>query len=200
LKDSQRWLSQALTAAFEGVEVVGVAGSLEEARRLVPTLLPLDVALIDLGLPDGSGLTLITQLRTLAPACQCVVTSIFDDDEHVFPALRAGACGYLLKDQPREVLSAALQGIVSGHPPLSPAIARRVLRFFQPEPTPGPQLTERELETLRYIARGLTQAECARVMGLSPHTVVGYVKEVYRKLNVSSRAEAALVARDLGLA
>jgi DNA-binding NarL/FixJ family response regulator len=94
----------------------------------------------------------------------------------------------------------SLQGIASGTPPISPAIARRMLSFFQPATVPeAPLLTDREIDVLRIIAKGMTQVECARLLELSPHTISGYVKDIYRKLNVCSRAEAALVARDLGL-
>lgn len=201
LPESQRWLAQALDRAFPGIAIAGAA-SLAEGRALIASGLRPGIALIDLGLPDGSGVSLIEELKRVAPATLCVVASIYDDDGHIFPALRAGAGGYLLKDQPIAVIVQALQGIATGNPPLSPAIARRMLGFFQPveaKPVAQPALTERETEVLRCIAKGLTQTECARLMGISVHTVVGYVKDIYRKLDVSSRAEAALVARDLGL-
>jgi DNA-binding NarL/FixJ family response regulator len=199
LPESQAWLSQALTESFPGITIV-TAYSLQEARtRLAEAPMP-DIALIDLGLPDGSGVEMIEYIQRRNPTTLCVVASIYDDDSHVFPALRAGATGYLLKDQPVAAIVAALQGIASGQPPLSPAIARRMLAFFQPaQSLPDPSLTERETEVLRLISKGMTQAETARLLGISQHTVAGYVKELYRKLNVSSRAEAALLARDMGL-
>jgi DNA-binding NarL/FixJ family response regulator len=201
LPESQAWLAQALREAFPGIVIDG-AGSLAEARGRLGAGLDVDIALVDLGLPDGSGVEFIEALKRARPETLIVVASIYDDDAHVFPALRAGAGGYLLKDQPVHVIVQALQGIAGGHPPLSPAIARRMLGFFQPaEPVPvaRPQLTDREVDVLRLIAKGMTQSECARLLGLSQHTVVGYVKDIYRKLDVCSRAEAALVARDLGL-
>lgn len=199
LPESQQWLSQALSAAFPGI-ALQTASSIHEAQGLLSGDCTPDIALVDLGLPDGSGVTVIEQIKKQHPGCVCVVTSIYNDDSHVFPALRAGATGYLLKDQPVAAIVQALQGIASGIPPISPAIARRMLAFFQPTATPeAPTLTERESEVLRIIAKGLTQAECARILALSPYTVAGYVKDIYRKLNVGSRAEAALVARDMGL-
>jgi DNA-binding NarL/FixJ family response regulator len=202
LPESQRWLTQALSEAFPGI-TIATAASLTEGRGLLAAGLRPGIALIDLGLPDGSGVSLIEELKRITPATLCVVASIYDDDGHIFPALRAGAGGYLLKDQPIAVIVQSLRGIATGNPPLSPAIARRMLGFFQPLETKvveqPPALTERETEVLRYIAKGLTQTDCARLMGISAHTVVGYVKDIYRKLNVSSRAEAALLARDLGL-
>lgn len=199
IPESQAWLQQALAEAFAGI-AVDVCDSLAEARAHLARCEPPEIALVDLGLPDGSGVAIIEDIKRRFPQCLVVVASIFNDDAHVFPALRAGAMGYLLKDQPVETIVAALCGMAAGTPPISPAIARRMLAFFQPMQTEHlPVLTERESEVLRLIAKGITQTECARLLGLSAHTVPGYVKEIYRKLNVCSRAEAALVARDMGL-
>ncbi len=202
LAESQAWLGKALAESFPGI-VVDTAGSIQEARqKLAAGLLP-DIALIDLGLPDGSGVEIIECLQRHSPQTLCIVASIYDDDGHIFPALRAGARGYLLKDMPVAHIVGALTGIAAGEPPLSPAIARRMLAFFQPQQMPAmPQeaaLTARETEVLRFIAKGMTQAETGQLLGISQYTVAGYVKDIYRKLNVSSRAEAALRARDMGL-
>jgi DNA-binding NarL/FixJ family response regulator len=130
-----------------------------------------------------------------------VVATIYDDDQHVFPALRAGAHGYVLKEQSREVLARLLTGIVSGEPPLSPSIARKMLRFFNPAPTPDDEagLSPREEEVLRLIAKGYTLAAVGDLLKISRHTVAGYVKALYRKLNVTSRAEATLEAARRGI-
>lgn len=204
LPESQAWLLSALHSSFPGI-AVRTAGSLREAREALTagagaTPGP-DIALVDLGLPDGSGIEIIELLQRVSPGTLCIVASIYDDDGHVFPALRAGARGYLLKDQPVAAIVQSLQGIAGGEPPLSPAIARRMLAFFHPESAVQAkvELTARETEVLRFIAKGMTQGETARLLGISQHTVAGYVKELYRKLNVSSRAEAALLARDMGL-
>lgn len=197
--DSRAWIAQALTVAFEDVTAAN-AGTLAEARAWLATHPAPDIALIDLGLPDGSGIELIAQINRQSPNTLCIVASIFDDDEHIFPALRVGAQGYLLKDQPLIQIVELLKGIADGRPPLSPSIARKLLRYFQPAQTQPPgQITEREIEVLRYIAKGMTLPETARLLGISAHTVSGYVKNIYRKLNISSRAEAATVARNLGL-
>ncbi len=197
--DSQTWLSQALGTAFPGL-VMHCTGSLAEARAWLAAHPAPDIALIDLGLPDGSGVSLIAELNRRAPKTLCIVASIFDDNEHLFPALRAGAQGYLLKDQPLTQIVELLKGIAAGSPPLSPAIARKLLGHFQPAPQPELEpLTERETEVLRYIAKGMTLPETARILGISAHTISGYVKNIYRKLNISSRAEAAMTARNLGL-
>lgn len=210
--DAQRHLATAIGTVFPGI-AVALAHSLTSARQWLATHPAPDLALIDLGLPDGSGVALIEELSNGAPQTVCVVASVFDDDLHIFPALRAGAQGYLLKDQDWREIGDLLTGIVSGRPPLSPAIARKVLAHFHPaQPVPASPasagskeradlpLTARETEVLGFIAKGLTMAEAAKLMGISQHTVSSYVKGIYRKLNVGSRAEAALAARNLGLA
>ena len=167
-----------------------------------------DLALIDLGLPDGSGVDVVTQLRDSQPDAQSVVVTIHDDDEHLFPALQAGAFGYILKEQPRELISEQLQRISQGEPPLSPSIARRVMAYFtaktkphagKAHAIPAVNLTDRETEVLLRVAKGYTLPEIGVQLGLSRHTIADYVKQIYRKLNVSSRAEAALEAQRLGL-
>lgn len=197
--EARDWLARAVAASFPGIEIATTA-SLAEARAWVASHAAPDLALVDLGLPDGNGVDFIAELNQRAPQCVCVVASIFDDDQHIFPALRAGAQGYLLKDQGQEAITELLQGIIAGRPPLSPAVARKLLSHFHIIPEPATNLTERETEVLRLIARGLTTAEVARLLNISVNTVPSYVKEIYRKLNVSSRAEAALTARNLGLA
>ena len=167
----------------------------------------LDVALIDLGLPDGSGVDAVAALREAQPQAQAVVVTIHDDDDHLFPALQAGAFGYLLKDQAAAVIVDQFRRMSQGEPPLSPAIARRVMAHFasrtsqrgRPKNMPAVALTDRENEVLLRVAKGYTLPEIAVQLELSRHTIADYVKQIYRKLNVSSRAEAALEAQRLGL-
>lgn len=196
LAGSRDWLSCALVQAFPGI-VVANAATLAEASLHLDPAPPL--ALIDLGLPDGSGLRLIERLHVLGTLC--IVATVFDDDAHLFPALHAGAGGYVLKDQSTGHLADMLSGIAAGQPPLSPSIARRLLRHFQPALPVGGEaaLTARETDVLRLIAKGHTVAEVAGLLGLSRHTAAGYVKDVYRKLSVGSRAEATLEATRRGL-
>lgn len=203
LAGSRDWLQRALQLAFPGI-AVSQAGSLAQALQQIDPPPPL--ALIDLGLPDGSGVQLIEALRAKAATTLCVVATVFDDDAHLFPALRAGAEGYVLKDQSHEALAEMLRGIAAGQPPLSPSIARRLLRHFQPLPAvpaaavdEAEALTGRETDVLRLIAKGLTVGEAAGLLDLSRHTVAGYLKTIYRKLSVNSRAEAALEATRRGL-
>ncbi len=194
------WLGEALGSAFPGIAIESAATQVA-ALSLVERQ-AFEVALVDLDLPDGSGLEVIAALRRRSPATAAVVTTIFDDNAHVFPAMQAGAQGYLLKEQPRAQFIAGLQGILRGEPPLSPAIARRMIAHFNaggPGSCPEVALTPRETEVLRLVAKGFTQLEIAGHLGLSRHTVVDHVKSLYRKLNVSSRAEAALEATRRGL-
>nr|WP_245540544.1 response regulator transcription factor [Solimonas variicoloris] len=199
LASTADWLRRALREAFPGMAIEH-AETVAEAR-LALARAPAAIALVDLDLPDGSGIDLIAEISARHPGCQCIVTTIYGDDRHLFPALRAGAQGYLLKDQPVERLVAALQAIDRGEPPLSPAIARRLLGMFAPNgATPEEQkLTARERETLTLIAKGLRLAEVAEQLGVTRNTAAGFVKAIYRKLNISSRAEAALEATRLGL-
>jgi len=163
------------------------------------------LALLDLGLPDGSGVDVIAALREKQPEVQSVIVTIHDDDEHLFPALQAGAFGYLLKEQSRELLVEQLQRMSQGEPPLSPSIARKVIAYFTSQRRPPTallhevSLTDRETEVLLRVAKGFTLPEIGVQLGLSRHTIADYVKQIYRKLNVSSRAEAALEAQRLGL-
>lgn len=199
IPESQDWLAAALIDSFPQVQIIS-AMSISDAMDMLPSVPKINIALIDLSLPDGSGLKVIEWFNRNSPKTVCVVASIFDDDKHIFPALRAGAHGYLLKDQPQASIVQALNGIMTGQPPLSPAIARKLLNHFhEPQTSPRDTLTEREKEVLSIIAKGMTMAETAKILGLTRHTVAGYVKDIYRKLNISSRAEAAISAQRMGL-
>ncbi|MFM2059897.1 MAG: hypothetical protein RLY71_4282 [Pseudomonadota bacterium] len=211
LPEIRAWLRALVMQVFPGstvVESARVHDALQQVNQH-----RFDLAMVDLGLPDGSGVKVVQALREAQPDAQSVVVTIHDDDEHLFPALQAGAYGYLLKEQPREQLMDHLQRISQGEPPLSPSIARRMISYFSaqanrppaaPHPTtdqlmPNVQLTEREREVLLRVAKGFTLPEIGVQLSLSRHTIADYVKQIYRKLNVSSRAEAALEAQRLGL-
>jgi DNA-binding NarL/FixJ family response regulator len=203
LAEIRAWLSQRVTSVFPTAEVtqctrVRQALDCVEVHRF-------DLALVDLGLPDGSGVTVVERLRELQPEAYTVVVTIHDDDEHLFPALQAGAYGYILKEQARQQIEEQLLRLSQGEPPLSPSIARRVIRHFKEAPLRTPAhlpkvlLTERETDVLLRVAKGFTLPEIAVQLGLSRHTIADYVKQIYRKLNISSRAEAALEAQRLGI-
>ena len=196
-----------LQAAQVFADAVFLEASRVNAALTIIEKSPIDFALIDLGLPDGSGVDAVAALRNAQPRAQSVVITIHDDDDHLFPALQAGAFGYLLKDQPSAVIVDQLRRMSQGEPPLSPAIARRVMAHFgsrssQREASQDVErvaLSDRENEVLLWVAKGFTLPEIGVQLKLSRHTVSDYVKQIYRKLNVSSRAEAALEAQRLGL-
>ncbi|MET0210058.1 MAG: response regulator transcription factor EmbR [Burkholderiaceae bacterium] len=203
LPEIRAWMRKLVLQVFPGA-TISESARVHDALELV-TAVKFDLALIDLGLPDGSGVAVVTKLRDVQPESQSVVVTIHDDDEHLFPALQAGAYGYILKEQSRELITEQLQRISQGEPPLSPSIARKVIAYFaaqnkpQANALPHVQLTERESEVLLRVAKGFTLPEIGVQLGLSRHTIADYVKQIYRKLNVSSRAEAALEAQRLGL-
>lgn len=197
--ETRAWLRGLLEDVFPGAGV-HEAAILGQARALLGAQ-AFQLAVIDLQLPDGSGIELLDEIRRSSPATYCVVATIFDDDRHLFDALRAGARGYLLKEQGRDQLALRLRGILEGQPPLSPAVARRVLAFFggAPDAAPAARLSARELEVLSLIARGLRLKEVAATLGISAHTVGDHVKHIYHKLQVGNRAEATVEAVRLGL-
>jgi len=206
LPDALAIVEAAVQQAFENV-CCTTARTVREALGLIDgQKQAFDLALVDLSLSDGHGRDIIAHLSQRHPGCAIVVSTIHDDDENLFQALQAGAQGYLLKDHPIPWLAAQLQGIVQGQPPLSPAIARRLLRHFQEAAAPAKpaadsdSLSAREREVLGLLAQGVRTADIGQVLGISRYTVGDHVKNIYRKLNISSRAEAALRARGMGLA
>jgi DNA-binding NarL/FixJ family response regulator len=231
---ARTFLIRVVRESFSDVTGIFEAGDLEAARRLLgvggapplpPGLEPFKLVLVDLELPDGSGLELLTELAD--HGATKIVTTLYSDDDHLFPALQCGADGYLLKEDRFEVLVEELQKIVRGQPPLSPAIARRLLSHFRlsnsgaapldsahapgdfqtARSTQAPSFTEpdherltpRETEVLTYLSKGFTIKEIASLMGIKWFTVNDHIKSIYKKLNVSSRAEAAVLASKQGL-
>ena len=132
---AQQWLREALEGAFPGI-VTSIASTVEEAHGLLDNGYP-DIALVDLNLPDGSGIEIIARINTESPKTATIVTTIYDDDNHLFPALRAGAKGYILKEQRKEEISELLKGIVNGEPPLSPGISHRLINYFSSMDVPA---------------------------------------------------------------
>jgi len=195
--DALAWLNETVAKTFPAA-TVQAATTLAQARSAWRDARP-DIALIDLGLPDGSGIDLVREMNGEDPDIVTVVTTVFSDDQHLFAALSAGAHGYVLKDESRDRLGVMLEDIVSGQPPLSPVIARRLLGHFHERTATDVQLTDRERDVLTLLAKGLTVARVAEMLGISRNTAAGYAKSVYRKLNVTSRAEATLEAARRGL-
>ena len=210
LDEPRRWLAEILPQALASVRRVDTAATLAEARECMRTH-DYGLALVDWGLPDGTSERLISQLVAARADAVVIVATIHDDDMHVFPALRAGASGYILKSQPGEEVMAQLRRIELGEPALSPSIALRVLRHFRAGPgntgspmqiaaEPGEvKLTDREIDVLRLIAKGYRSPEVAPLLGITATTVSSYVRDIYRKLGISSRAEAAMEAARRGL-
>ncbi len=232
---ARSFLCRVVRESFSDAIAITEAGDLDSARQQI--LLtggsqglhgtdPFKLVLVDLELPDGNGVELLAELAHY-PATK-IVTTLYSDDDHLFPALQCGADGYLLKEDRFEVLVEELQKIVRGQPPLSPAIARRLLTHFRPgsgsadmgapesgfAPLPAfstskpipmgtlpnhERLTPRESEVLTYLSKGFTIKEIASLMGIKWFTVNDHIKSIYKKLNVSSRAEAAVLASKQGL-
>ncbi len=193
----------ALLASMPEIEVVGEAATGEEAVTLAAALQP-DVILMDLQMPGGSGIVATRQIVQTSPHIRVLMVTLFEDDDSVFTALRAGARGYILKDVEEEEMVRAIRAVGKGEAIFSPAIATRVIAFFAaPRPTVSkeifPTLTDREREILHLIAQGHTNADIAKQLVLSTKTVSNYVSNVYSKLQVADRAEAILRAREAGL-
>ncbi len=232
---ARSFLCRVVRESFSDALEIIEASDLETARREVAhhghtSIHGFKLMLVDLELPDGNGMELLSELSG-SPALK-IVTTLYSDDDHLFPALQCGADGYLLKEDRFEVLVEELQRIVRGQPPLSPAIARRLLGHFRPgsggesgpmalnsgfgafsssgfagsRPVPldasageTVRLSPRENEVLTYLSKGFTIKEIANLMGIKWYTVNDHIKSIYKKLNVSSRAEAAVVASKQGL-
>ena len=232
---ARTFLCRVVRESFSDELDITEAGDLESARSKLglrsgaPSVVgavPYKLVLIDLELPDGNGLELLSQLAKCSAVK--VVTTLYSDDDHLFPALQCGADGYLLKEDRFEVLVEELQKIVRHQPPLSPAIARRLLSHFRlgegssglkdssfsaldspggggpiplgrNDPPEHERLSPRENEVLTYLSKGFTIKEIANLMGIKWFTVNDHIKSIYKKLNVSSRAEAAVVASKQGL-
>ena len=191
----------ALLAAEPDLEVAGTAGSGEEAVGRAADLRP-DVVLMDLQLPGMSGIEATRVIAAADPDVRVLVLSLFEDEDSVFLALRAGARGYVLKDADEEELTGAIRAVARGEAIFSRAIAGRVLAFFSQSraaPKVFPELTDREREILDLIAQGHPNPSIARRLSLSPKTVANYVSAIFAKLQVADRAQAMIRAREAGL-
>ena len=181
------WLNRS-----ETFKCIGDFASAEDAIAGIPALRP-DIVLSDINLLRMNGVECVRQLKPLLPETQFVMITVYEDAEHIFQALQAGASGYLLKQTPREELLAALQQVRQGGSPMSPHIARKVVQSFQQPHTADPGLAElstRELEVLNHLAGGLLYKEIADQMHIAIPTVNSFIRRIYEKLQVRSRAQA----------
>jgi DNA-binding NarL/FixJ family response regulator len=197
----------ALLRAVPGLQVVGEASDGEEAVRLAATGRP-EVILMDIRMPGTDGITATERILAAAgdPPPRVLILTTFDLDEYVYTALRAGACGFLLKDTPPERLLAAIDTVASGDMLFAPSVTRRLIEAFAPRPAPaaGPapemeSLTRRECEVLRLVGTGLSNTEIAEHLVLSTATVKTHLNRTMTKLALSSRAQAVVLAYETGL-
>jgi NarL family two-component system response regulator LiaR len=205
--DDHAVVRQGVRAALEarpGFAVVGEAEAGAEAVRRVGETVP-DVVLMDLLMPDMDGVEATRQIKRLSPRTQVVVLTSHHDDEHIFPALRAGAISYLLKTVKMDELARAIQRAARGEATLHPRVAARVIAELQgarpagQAPNPFAELTDREMEILKLIAQGLSNAQLMERLVISENTVKGHVSNILSKLHLADRTQAAVYAWREGL-
>jgi DNA-binding NarL/FixJ family response regulator len=188
----------------DGIEVVGEAADGRESVRLAKELQP-DVVLMDVRMPELDGIEATRRLRQAGVEARVLVLTTFDLDEYVYGAVRAGASGFLLKDAPREQLVTAVRTVARGEALLAPAVTRRLIERFVDRPAPAEaapalaELSARELEVLRLVARGLSNAEIARELVIGEATVKTHVARVLRKLELRDRVQAVVLAYEAGV-
>jgi DNA-binding NarL/FixJ family response regulator len=193
---------RALLASLPEFELAGEASSGTEAIRMAAEMQP-DVVLMDLQMPGGHGLDAIRQITQTSPSIRILVVTMFEDDDSVFTAMRAGARGYVLKDAGDEEITRAILAVGRGEAIFSAAIASRMMQFFNAQPALPkdvfPELTESERNVLRLIAKGCNNESIAAQLSFSPKTVRNYVSNIFSKLQVADRAQAIVKAREAGL-
>jgi DNA-binding NarL/FixJ family response regulator len=186
-------LAKYLRLSGSRVECTSVYADAETALRGIANDPP-EVALVDINLPRMNGIECVARLKVLHPTLLCVILTMYDDSPMIFDALKAGACGYLLKRTPPAEIVDAIVQVRGGGSPMSPEIARQVVGFFHRAPsTDGLSvLTEREREVLQWLAQGSLYKEIAHRLGISIDTVRGHLRKIYDKLHVHSRTEAVV--------
>ena len=198
--DDHQLVRQGVRAFLErqpGITVVGEAASGEEALRLAAECVP-DVALMDLVMPDMDGVETTRRLKQTSPSSQVIILTSYHDDEHIFPAIRAGALSYILKDVGSGELAEIVRKAARGEAVMHPHVAARVMQELRATPrsnTPfSSDLSERELDVLRLIAEGCSNTEIAERLVISEHTVKRHVSNILSKLHLADRTQAAVYA------
>ncbi len=207
IADDQRLMREGLAtllALSDDIEIVGQASDGAEAIELAKRRRP-DVILMDIQMPHVNGVEATTTIRSLLPQTQVIILTTFDDDEYLLSGLRAGACGYLLKDMPSEQLATAVRSAAKGQSPIGPEMARKLVNLVTHSPiVPSPatatsELSEREIEVLQLIAAGLSNKEIAEKLFIAEGTAKNHVSNILSKLEVRDRAQAVARAKELGL-
>jgi DNA-binding NarL/FixJ family response regulator len=191
----------ALLDSVPSVVVVGVAATGREAVHAAVTLRP-DVLVMDIQMPELTGIAAAGEIARMAPDVAVLMLTMFDDDDSVFAAMRAGARGYVLKGAQQDEIVRAIHSVAAGEAIFGPGIARRVLGLVcapPPAGVPFEALTSREREVLDLIAAGVRNVEIARRMSITPKTVANHVSAIFSKLQVADRSQAIVIARDAGL-
>jgi DNA-binding NarL/FixJ family response regulator len=192
-------------AVAQGLSLCGTVGTAADALSWLADH-PVNVLLVDLGLPDRSGLDVIRACRQMQPACEVMVITMFGDESTMMQAFSAGACGYLLKDGSEDDLAAHIRNLRNGGAPMSPIIARQLLRRLAPPtkntvvatPSDVTPLSPKESEVLALVARGFSYPEVGKLLGVTVNTVHTHARNIYGKLNVNSKTEAVYEASQLG--
>lgn len=185
-----------LVSSADGLRAGNAFGSGEELFEYLNNHFAPDLILVDIGLPGMSGIDIVERVRRIAPAVQMVMLTIHEDNDRIFEAICAGACGYLLKTAEPDAIIASIREALSGGAPMTPQIARRVLNLFTQVRAPqwDYELTERELDVLRELVEGKTKREMGKSLYVSEHTVDSHLRNIYQKLHVHSRTEAVVKA------
>ena len=205
------WFKQSLNEAYPRIEI-SVCYDYQTARHyLADTQVMIDLVLVDINLPDGSGLDLIRPLLAIHPKAYIVVISVLDDSQHILTAIRRGAKGYLLKGLSKEICIQKMRAISDEEPPLSPNIAQKILQTLYVPSLPPQEpnqlvnnlntdnLTARETEVLRIIAKGYNRKETSRLLTVSESTIATHIRNIYSKLHISNRSEATVAAYQMNL-
>ncbi len=202
--DDQRLVREGIASLLEiqdGITVIGTAVDGQQAAALAEELRP-DVVLMDVRMPVMDGIQATERIRARLPECKVLMLTTFDDEEYIIRSLRAGACGYLLKDTPAESLAQAIKLTCAGIYQLAPSVAGKLIGNWQdsaagrsPEPV-DPGLTERELDVLRLLATGASNREIAEKLVVSEGTVKNHISNILSRLGLRDRVQAALYARD----